>query len=231
MAFDVFTREELRLAKRITFWGFVVVLVVGVFSASTHVIDIYIHQGSDGLTNLVHGVESKDSSLKDTVDTEINKSNVETNRPAAQVGELPLALTIPSLGINAQVQSPGPASVDELDKALQLGPVYYSGSGYPGVRNMLIFGHSTGFSIVHNQAYKVFNNLKNAKAGELIYVRSVSGVSTYKILNVKKESKYSTYINFNTEKAMLTLSTCDSFGKAADRYVLEAEFVSFAAGK
>lgn len=229
MAFDVFTREEIKVAKKLSWWGLLVIIGVAVFSGLVHVIDVYIHQGKSGLAALVQGTENKGASLKDSVDTEISKSN-NIQKPTT-VGELPLTLSIPSLGVNAKIQSPGAVGVEQLDQALKLGPVYYSGSGYPGVRNMLIFGHSTGFSVVHNQNYKVFNNLKNAKAGELIYVRSVSGVSTYKVLQVKKESKYSTYINFNTDVPMLTLSTCDSFGKASDRYVLEAVFVSFAAGK
>lgn len=227
MVLDIFTMEEIRIAKKITKWGILFVLIVALGSAVIHVIDVYIHQGQSGLTGLVQGNENTNTSLKDSIDTQIVKTNVPTNIK----GELPLVLSIPSLSINADIQSPGQASVDVLDEALKKGPVYYSGSGYPGVRNMLIFGHSTGFSIVYNQNYKVFNNLKNAKVGELIYVRSVSGESTYKVIDVKKESKYSTYINFNTEKAMLTLSTCDSFGKSSDRYVLRAEFVGFAAGK
>lgn len=224
MAFDIFTKNELNVAKRIGLWGFWIVLTVAVLSATIHVIDVFVSEGQDGLVDLV---EDNDT-LKKDVDAQLKAKDAV---PATVTGELPLSLSMPSLGINAVIQSPGPASIDVLDAALKKGPVYYSGSGYPGVRNMLIFGHSTGFSVVNNQAYRVFNNLKNAKAGELVYVRSVSGVSTYRVTSVRKVSKYSTWIDFNSQKAKLTLSTCDSFGKASDRYVVEADYVGFSAQK
>ena len=224
MAFDIFTKNELKVAKKIGLWGFWIVLTVAVLSATIHVIDVFVSEGQDGLTGLV---EDNDT-LKKDVDARLKARE---DAPATVTGELPLSLSVPSLGINAVIQSPGAASTEVLDAALKKGPVYYSGSGYPGVRNMLIFGHSTGFSVVNNQAYKVFNNLKNAKAGELVYIRSVSGVSTYRVTGVRKVSKYSTWIDFNSQKAKLTLSTCDSFGKASDRYVLEADYVGFSAQK
>lgn len=227
MALDVFSKQEIEIAKTLSMWGFIVIIVVAVFSGLVHVIDVYIHEGQAGLAGLVKGSETvpDNHTLKKSIDTEITKT---TSIPVT--GELPLTITIPSLGIDTAVHAPGPASVEVLDTALKKGPVYYSGSGYPGVRNMLIFGHSTGFSIVHNQAYKVFNTIKNGKPGEIIYVRSASGVSTYRITGVRRVSKYNTWIRFDSDKPMLTLATCDSFGKASDRWVLEADFVSFVAG-
>lgn len=218
MALDLFSKEELQIAKKLTLWGLSVVLIVVLFSAVMGFIEMY-GQGTE------QGIED---TLKKSVDSQIKKS---TEKQAVVTGEVPQVLSIPSLSINATIQNPGQASVEVLDSALKRGPVYYSGSGYPGIKNMLIFGHSTGFSVVHNQSYKVFNNIKNGKVGQLVYVRSASGVSTYKITAVKKVSKYNTWIQFESSKPMLTLATCDSFGKASDRWVLEADFVSFVAGK
>lgn len=226
MAFNVFSKQEIEIAKTLSIWGISIIVMVAVFSGLVHVIDVYMHDGQAGLTELVKGSATGKDTLKESIDTEIVK-----NKPAPVVGELPLTITIPSLNINAKVEAPGAASVEVLDAALKRGPVYYNGSGYPGVRNMLIFGHSTGFSIVRNQAYKVFNTIKNGKVGEIVYVRSISGVSTYRITGVRRASKYNTWIRFDSDKPMLTLATCDSFGKASDRWVLEADFVSFAAGK
>jgi len=229
MAFDIFTEKEIKIVKKLTLIGLLIVVGVAMGSGVIHVIRVYTSEGKAGLSGLIQGSKgTTEDTLKKTIDTEITK------KPAAQQpmkGEIPLGLSIPSLGINSQIENPGPASVNVLDAALSRGPVYYSGSGYPGVRNMLIFGHSTGFSVVRNKAYKVFNNIKNGKVGELIYVQSQSGISTYKITNVKKVSKYNTWIRFESDAPMLTLATCDSFGKASDRFVLEASFVSFVESK
>ncbi len=227
MALNVFSKQEIEIAKTVSFWGIVVIVAVAVLSGLGHVTSVYMHEGQAGLMDLV--TESKttiDDTFKQSLDTEITKT-----APIPVTGEVPLTINIPSLGITAKIESPGPASVEVLDTALKKGPVYYSGSGFPGIRNMLIFGHSTGFSIVNNQAYKVFNTIKNGKVGETIYIRSVSGISTYRITGVRRVSKYNTWIRFNSEKPMLTLATCDSFGKASDRWVLEADFVSFAANE
>jgi LPXTG-site transpeptidase (sortase) family protein len=183
--------------------------------------------GQAGILNLVQQqvvtdtVSGTEANLKQSIDAQ---THIQT---PVGTDELPLYIEVPSLGIRSGVESPETTSVSVLDNALSRGPVYYQGSGTPGNRNMLIFGHSTGFSIVHNQAYKVFNNIKLGKKGDYVYVRTSTGVYTYVIREVKKMSKYSTWIQFNSDKALLTLSTCDSFGKKSDRWVLEAEYLNY----
>ena len=59
--------------------------------------------------------------------------------------------------------------------------------------------------------------------GDKIEVKSMGGPSYfYKVTSVEKVSKYDTYIDFSAQSPSLTLSTCDSFGKASDRYVVKA---------
>jgi LPXTG-site transpeptidase (sortase) family protein len=91
---------------------------------------------------------------------------------------------------------------------------------------MFLFGHSTGFSVVQNKAFKVFNNLQNLKSGDTIIVHGNEGVYTYTVKTVKKVDKENALVKFDTQNNMITLSTCDSFGKASDRYVVEGDLVS-----
>jgi len=143
-------------------------------------------------------------------------------------GEIPLLIKIPSLGINSQIYNPTSTNVDVLDSYLLKGAVRYPGSGLLGVNgNIFLFGHSTGFKIVNNQAYKTFNGLKNLKTGDLISVFSDKNEYTYKVINVKLEGADEVLVKFDVTSKKLTLSTCDTFGAKSDRYVVEAEQLNF----
>lgn len=139
--------------------------------------------------------------------------------------EIPLSIEIPGYEVNARIEAPQSNDTKVLDEALARGPVYYPGSGLPGSNNVLIFGHSTTFNVVINKSYAVFNDLKNIQPGTLIYVKTQSAVHIYKTRDVKRVSKYTSWIQFKSNSPMLTLATCDSFGKASDRWVLEADYV------
>jgi LPXTG-site transpeptidase (sortase) family protein len=67
--------------------------------------------------------------------------------------------------------------------------------------------------------------LKNIKPGTLIYVKTATDIHVYKTREVKRVSKYTSWIKFESEKPILTLATCDSFGRASDRWVLTADYV------
>lgn len=229
MAQEIFTKEEITIAYKVLKLAIIVLVVTGIASSVLRLVLVYMTDGQTGLMSFIN--EKTDSSsalstepnLKQSL--EVQKKEAASSVPVA--AEAPQYIEVPSLGIKTTIESPETTSVSVLDAALQRAAVYYRGSGTPGNRNMLIFGHSTGWKVVRNPAYKVFNTIKNAKAGELVYVTTVSGTHTYKVREVKRVSKYNTWIQFNSEKPMLTLATCDSFGKASDRWVLEADYVGF----
>lgn len=167
-----------------------------------------------------------------------NTSNIQI-QPASQItptvttsggdvmyAEEPTRLVMTSIGVDTAIINPNSTSYEVLDTALTKGAVRYPGSGYPGVGNMFVFGHSTGFSVVQNQAYKTFNKLKNAKKGQTVTVYSKSAVYEYVVTNVELVDKSKALVEFDTTKNMITLSTCDSFGRDQDRYVVEAELTS-----
>lgn len=140
--------------------------------------------------------------------------------------ENPVRLIIPSIDVDSVIFNPNSAKHEVLDGELTKGVVRYPGSGLPGSGNMFLFGHSTGFSVVQNKAFKVFNNLQKLKEGDTIIVHGTKGVYTYTVKTIRKVDKENALVKFDTQNNMITLSTCDSFGKASDRYVVEGDLVS-----
>jgi len=144
-----------------------------------------------------------------------------------QTGEVPLKIEIPKIGVSAEVYNPATTTVSVLDDYLLKGAVHYPGSALLGGNgNVFIFGHSTGFIVVNNQAFKTFNNLKSLKVGDLINVYSDKNDFVYKVSSVKLVSAEKELVEFNSSGQKLTLSTCNTFGAKAERYVVEADFVN-----
>lgn len=186
-------------------------------------------------TGVVTGVESVSNTEDDvwntnktkpssTVKSDTNSLQTQKSSNLTQVG-LPTRLVIPSLQIDTKVYIPRNTTTAVLDSDLTKGPVYYPGSGTINSGNMFIFGHSTGYKVVINKAYKVFNELKNIKQGDFIYVESEGKNFSYRVRSVDKVDKDETLVTFDTKAHLLTLSTCNSFGAKSDRYVVVAEFV------
>lgn len=150
------------------------------------------------------------------------------NDSAIGTGELPVSIQIPEVGVNAQVYNPATTSVSVLDDYLLHGAVRWPGSGLLGQKgNVLIFGHSTSFKIVNNQAFKTFVGLKNLKQGDLISVYSGNNEYVYSVLSVEMKEASDVIVDFNTTDSLLTLSTCNtSIGDTSARYVVQAKFVS-----
>jgi LPXTG-site transpeptidase (sortase) family protein len=143
-------------------------------------------------------------------------------------GEVPLSIKIPSIGVDSQIYNPTSTDVNMLDSYLLKGAVRYPGSALLGASgNVFLFGHSTGFKIVNNQAFKTFNGLNNLKAGDIMSVFSDKNEYVYKVLTVKLEGADETLVKFGSTGKKLTLSTCNTFGAKSDRYVVEAEQVNF----
>ena len=138
---------------------------------------------------------------------------------------LPSHISIPQIGVNVSVSNPDSDNVDILDEYLKSGAVRYPGSGALNIGNMFLFAHSTSFKVVHNQAYKAFNDLKSLKNGDEIEVLGENEKTyVYKVSGVKLASDKDVLVRFDRTEHMLTLSTCNTFGKKEERYVVEAYF-------
>jgi LPXTG-site transpeptidase (sortase) family protein len=137
---------------------------------------------------------------------------------------IPQKIEIPKIGVFSTILVPRAVDVATLDSALARGAVYYPGSGTLQAGNMFLFGHSTNWKIVNNQAYKTFNDLDKLVKGDTIQISSGENVYVYTVTSVQKASEDDVLVDFNKGDRMLTISTCDTFGKKQDRWVVEAEF-------
>ncbi len=204
----VFTDIEKDVAKQILKTGVIILITVTIISL---------------LFNLGDFIKINTNIASNFVEDQSTQNNINIEKTVIQ--ENPISIDIPEYNIHSSIESPVSNDVQTLDTALLRAAVYYPGSGFPGSNNMLIFGHSTSFKVVRNKAYQVFNNIKSVKPGTTIYIRTQTQTHIYKTRDVRKVSKYTAWIQFKSDKPMLTLSTCDSFGKRSDRWVLEADYV------
>jgi LPXTG-site transpeptidase (sortase) family protein len=141
-------------------------------------------------------------------------------------GELPLRIDIPAIGLSAKIENPTAVDVATLDAHLLKGAVRYPTSAKLGENgNVILFGHSSYLPVVHNQAFKAFNDIQKLRAGDQITVYSSGAAYVYAVEEVKEVSAASGAIPLTVSGAKLTLSTCDSFGAKSDRFVVTATLV------
>ncbi len=140
--------------------------------------------------------------------------------------EEPVAIEIPSLDIEQTIKNPKTTNVAALDQALLTGVVRYPTSALLGAEgNVIIFGHSSYLPIVNNKAFKAFNGIQKLEKGDRIVVTGSTHSYVYAVTAVKQESATKDAIPLTASGYTLTLATCDSFGSAADRFVVVAELV------
>ncbi|MDB5244133.1 MAG: Peptidase sortase-like protein [Parcubacteria group bacterium] len=157
-------------------------------------------------------------------ETSIEKP-IATSTPVA-TPELPLRIEIPKIKLATSISNPTTTKIAILDQYLLKGAVRYPTSAELGEKgNVVLFGHSSYLPIVRNQAYKAFNDIQKLKAGDTVMVYSATTAYTYRVRSVLKESATDAGIPLDVSGQVLTLSTCDSFGEKADRFVLTADFI------
>lgn len=143
----------------------------------------------------------------------------------ASTATVPAHVSIPKIGVEADVHVPPSIDVATLDSLLARGAVYYPGSGVIERGNIFIFGHSTNWSIVKNQAYKTFNKLDSLEAGDRIYLSGDGWEATYEVESVRIAPDSEVLVSFEGATPRLTLSTCNTFGLKAERIVVQARAV------
>ena len=90
---------------------------------------------------------------------------------------------------------------------------------------MLIFGHSSHLPVVHNQAFKAFNDIQKLEKGDPIFVVGKDKVYIYAVEKVEEANTASDAIALDVKGAKLTLATCNNFGSKEDRFILTATLV------
>jgi LPXTG-site transpeptidase (sortase) family protein len=135
----------------------------------------------------------------------------------------PEKISIPKIEVTSVIQRPNSIDINILDQALEKGAVYYPGSGTINVGNIFIFGHSADrYAGVTNPAYKVFNSINKLVPGDEILIESSGKNYVYKVQNLKLVDESTAYVDFTKTSKMLTISTCNTFGKTEERWVIEA---------
>lgn len=174
-----------------------------------------------------------ESEVPTTIQRRVNIGNANNNNTVnsqsqtqTQTQTTPTRVIINKIGVDSIVQRPISPNVDVLDEALTKGAVYYPGSGSIESGNIFLFGHSTGFQIVQNQAYKTFNDLDKLVAGDAITLFGTDGeVYTYSVQKVALVDADEAFVDFNKTGKRLTISTCNSFGAKQERWVVEAVLI------
>jgi LPXTG-site transpeptidase (sortase) family protein len=158
-------------------------------------------------------------------DAPASLGRVNANAPADARGEMPTRIVIDKIGVNSIITNPVSTDENVLDGDLAKGAVRYPTSGKLGLGNLFLFGHSTNHPIVNNQAYKTFNNLDKLNPGDQIVVESATHIYVYKVFSVRLTSADEALIQLQSDRNMLTISTCNTFGQKQERFVVEADFV------
>lgn len=149
---------------------------------------------------------------------------------SSQAYTVPTRVEIPLIGVDAAIYEPASVSVAALDALLARGAVYYPGSGVLEGGNLFVFGHSTNWPVVRNQAYKTFNGLDKLAAGDSVYLSSGGGKRhEYRVTSVGIAPDGEVLVKFDQGSHRLTLSTCNTFGLKEERVVVEADYVGPAA--
>ena len=140
---------------------------------------------------------------------------------------LPTRIIAPSIGLDLPVANPTSTNVDTLDSVLTSAVARYPGSAELGQNgNVLIFGHSSHLPIVHNHLYQAFNGLPDLKMGSVISLVGDGLSYNYQVTSVRHTDATEEYVDLSTTNgALLTLSTCDTFGAKTARWVVQAKFI------
>ncbi len=219
---DLFTPHEWRF---ITWSSGIFVLCIFAFSSVESLFSAFSSPATPAVVSTSTQTTDANTNTEASNAQGVSSNNASYVRPGGTAVELPSRIEIPKVGINIEVRNPSSTDYKVLDTELTKGAVRYPGSGYPGKGNMLLFGHSTGYKVVRNQAYKAFNDIKTLVEGDSIFIHTGTQTYEYRVTSVKKVNKYDTKITFEGAGDMITLSTCDSFGTKSDRYVVEATLV------
>ncbi len=145
----------------------------------------------------------------------------------ASVGaESPVRIVANSIELDATIANPASTNVEVLDAALLKGAVRYPTTALLGEEGtMLLFGHSSYLPVVHNSAYKAFNNIQKLEKGDIVSVLSGTREYRYKVAGIRVADATEDVIQLATIGKHLVLVTCDSFTKKTSRFVVTAEFV------
>ncbi len=158
--------------------------------------------------------------------TDVAVSGVQVVSASEITNSIPLRIIIDAIKVNAPVVEPGSRDIEVLDDALRDGVVHYPGSGLlSGDGTMFLFGHSSSLPVIHNEMYKVFNNLSELQSGNTIRIQGGGIENVYRVTSISLVDSEEAFVDLSLNDKSLIISTCNSFGAKSERFVVQAEFV------
>lgn len=166
-------------------------------------------------------------SMETANERSVNAAAAENIERQAEQPIVPERISIPVIGVDVSIENPESRDIAILDRALKKGAVRYPGSGLLNENgNMFLFGHSSYLPVIYNRNYQAFNNLQKLKEGDSIYLFGGGLEHRYRVRSVTLADADEIVVDLRKGTGKrLTLSTCNSFGDAEERYVVEADFV------
>lgn len=147
-------------------------------------------------------------------------STINSNTP-----EAPTRIIIDNAGVDATISNPNSTDIKVLDEKLNSGAVRWPASAMLGTEGtVLLFGHSSYLPVVHNQAYKTFDDIQKLKPGQIISVYSATARYDYAVTGVRVADANQDSIELFPTGKHLVLVTCDSFASKSNRFIVSAEF-------
>lgn len=144
-----------------------------------------------------------------------------------EIDPLPTKIIFDSLDKEVNVLNPRSREIADLDAALLEGAVRHPDSADMSVDdgNIFILAHSSYLPNVFNKNFQAFNGIQDLTWGDTIRLRSGNMEYVYFVEEVYKARASDVTVPTATDKAMLTLATCNSFGSKDDRFIVEAKLV------
>lgn len=140
--------------------------------------------------------------------------------------EAPVRVVAGAIGLDIKVNNPVSTKIAVLDEALLTGAVRYPSSAVLGAEGtVLLFGHSSYLPVVHNQAYRAFNEIQNLKTGQIVSVYSTTAEFRYEVTGVRLADATEDVVELPPTGKHLVLVTCDTFSKKTSRFIVTADFV------
>lgn len=149
--------------------------------------------------------------------------------PAEVVAEnvepvFPVSISIDRLNKTVPVLNPTSRTIADLDAALLDGVVRHPDSATLSQEgNVFILGHSSYLPNVMNPNFQAFNGIQDLEWGDTIELTTNKEVYEYRVEKVYRARAQDVTVPIADTGNMLTLATCNSFGSADDRYIVEAK--------
>lgn len=131
---------------------------------------------------------------------------------------------LPTVNIKAPIIWNVPFNEKLIQTNLETGVIHLDSTALPGeVGNVFITGHSSNLLIAKGNYKAIFATLPKIKLNDQIFIIRGGRLYSYKVENIFETAPDKVEVMTQSEKSMLTLSTCVPIGTAARRFIVQAK--------